>query len=422
SRRRAHHFLDDEAELSEDEEVVSSDEEDGEEQNRSLDGFVVDNSHLSQGLDESEMHGVYLKSVRSPAVLGKFKMSYKSRNNMDIFSQVPEMDETYAEDSFVVGSDEEEQSEDCSEEEEELGPLLPEESYVHGKRQYATRRRVFLQQARANRGGTKAKCTRVIRVQDSSDEETEGNDKNAVVTHERSSSSHENRLEHHNGQSSSTIASKVSRLSRAPNVLPTNEQRDESLSPPQSIPSASARAPPHTTTVGPVRLLVDSRCLTGAVELVTCLRQRHSATVHVCSLDSSYIIVSARMAVERQGQSDVASAQNRKRLDRIKPGDTARPFQRTRYYDSTLAALVRSGLRLLWSNGPEDSAALLVELARLEQRKSHGISVPLDVAGALRQQALQMYLNLPSVNYVHALSLCHNFRTISQLVNRLGSN
>ncbi|XP_055086895.1 Fanconi anemia group M protein [Periophthalmus magnuspinnatus] len=463
SRRRAHHFLDDEAELSEDEEVVSSDEEDGEEQNRSLDGFVVDNSHLSQGLDESEMHGVYLKSVRSPAVLGKFKMSYKSRNNMDIFSQVPEMDETYAEDSFVVGSDEEEQSEDCSEEEEELGPLLPEESYVHGKRQYATRRRVFLHQARANRGGTKAKCTRVIRVQDSSDEETEGNDKNAVVTHERSSSSHENRLEHHNGQSSSTIASKVSRLSRAPNVLPTNEQRDERCrkrietehllsdeldfvesdsllaanTSAQSIPSASARAPPHTTTVGPVRLLVDSRCLTGAVELVTCLRQRHSATVHVCSLDSSYIIVSARMAVERQGQSDVASAQNRKRLvervkslqtlfervclivekDRIKPGDTARPFQRTRYYDSTLAALVRSGLRLLWSNGPEDSAALLVELARLEQRKSHGISVPLDVAGALRQQALQMYLNLPSVNYVHALSLCHNFRTISQLVN-----
>ncbi|XP_055017031.1 Fanconi anemia group M protein isoform X2 [Boleophthalmus pectinirostris] len=475
SCRRVHQFLDNEAELSEDEDGVSSDEEDGEEQNRSLEGFVVDNSHLSQGLNESEMHGVYLKSVRSPAMLGKFKMSYKNRHNMDIFSQVPEMDETYAEDSFVVGSDEEEQSEDYSEEEEEgVGPLLPEESYVDGRRQYATRRRVFLHQARAkgkthvppaNRGGTKAKLARVIRIQDSSDEETEGNDTNAVVkTDDRSNSAHGNRLEHQNGQSSSSsIAFKMSRQSQVQKALPTNEQRDERYRKrietehllsdeldfvesesllsnnvsAQSAPSASALAPPQTCAVDQVRLLVDSRCLTGAVELVTWLRQRHSAVVHVCSLDSSYIIVSARMAVERHSQSEFASVQNRKRLvervnrlqtlfervclivekDRIKPGDTTRPFQRTRYYDSTLVALVRSGLRLLWSNGPEDSAALLVELARLEQRKSHGISVPLEVTGAHRQQALQMYLNLPSVNYVHALNLCHNFRTVGQLIN-----
>ncbi|KAK7905062.1 hypothetical protein WMY93_017669 [Mugilogobius chulae] len=143
------------------------------------------------------------------------------------------------------------------------------------------------------------------------------------------------------------------------------------------------------------------------------------------------------MAVERHSQSELASPLNRKRLvervnglqalfervclivekDRIKPGDTARPFQRTRYYDTTLAALVRSGLKLLWSNGPEDSAALLVELTRLEQRKSHGISVPLEVKSGHREQALQMYLSMPSVNYVHALNLCHNFRTIGQLIN-----
>lgn len=39
-------------------------------------------------LPDTEMHGVYLKSVRSPAVQGKFKLSYKSPHNMDIFSQV----------------------------------------------------------------------------------------------------------------------------------------------------------------------------------------------------------------------------------------------------------------------------------------------------------------------------------------------
>ncbi len=96
-------------------------------------------------------------------------------------------------------------------------------------------------------------------------------------------------------------------------------------------------------------------------------------------------------------------------------GEASRPFQRTRYYDSTLAALVRTGVRLLWSDGAEESAGLLAGLARLEQRKGQGIAVPLEVKG---QQALQLYLSLPSVNYVHALSLSHNFRSIAQLVNR----
>lgn len=37
--------------LSEEGEGVSSDEEDGEELNRSLEGFVVNNTHCSQGLN-----------------------------------------------------------------------------------------------------------------------------------------------------------------------------------------------------------------------------------------------------------------------------------------------------------------------------------------------------------------------------------
>lgn len=133
--RKGRQFLDEEAQLSEVEEgvEVSSDEEDGEEQNQSLNGFVVDNTQFSQGLNgtthfsflfflnwilsfwasqcdrrlsesccdiytlalclfsslsDSEMHGVYLKSVRSPAVQGKFKISNRRHHNMDIFSQV----------------------------------------------------------------------------------------------------------------------------------------------------------------------------------------------------------------------------------------------------------------------------------------------------------------------------------------------
>lgn len=99
-------------------------------------------------------------------------------------------------------------------------------------------------------------------------------------------------------------------------------------------------------------------------------------------------------------------------------GETSRPFQRTRYYDSTLTSLVRTGVRLLWSSGAEESAGLLADLARLEQRKGQGITVPLEVKGQHAQQALQLYLSLPSVNYIHALSMSHNFKSVAQLINR----
>lgn len=99
-------------------------------------------------------------------------------------------------------------------------------------------------------------------------------------------------------------------------------------------------------------------------------------------------------------------------------GEVSRPFQRTQHYDSTLTALVRTGVRLLWSSDVGESAGLLADLAKLEQRKGQGIAVPLEVKGQHRQQALQLYLSLPSVNYAHALSLSHNFKSIAQLINR----
>nr|XP_046268211.1 Fanconi anemia group M protein isoform X2 [Scatophagus argus] len=495
--RKGRQFLDEEAELSEEDEGadVSSDEEDGEELNHSLEGFVVDNTHCSQELNESEMHGVYLKSVRSPAVRGKFKMSYRSHHNMDIFSQVPEMDETYAEDSFVVHSEVDEL--ESSEEEAEDIELMPEDSYVDGKRQYATRRRVFLHKARAKAGaGTKTtaeappepraevktKRSRVIRINDSSEDETE--EVRRVTTGggvaapqwpktAQPDPSRPQPQQEPPSSSSSTTASKVSLPSKAlrcsviegqqnerwqqrlenqhllsdeldfeeSDMLFTSEKQPQALPLTSSVPQKStgqdSSVGESPASSGPVGILADSRCISSGVELMTCLRQRHATTVHVCSLDGSYFIVSNRMAVERYSQSDLATMQNRKRLaervsslqglfervclivekDRTKPGEVLRPFKRTRYYDSTLTALVRTGVRLLWSGGAEESAGLLADLARLEQRKGQGIAVPLEVKGQHGQQALQLFLSLPSVNYVHALSMSHNFRSIAQLIN-----
>lgn len=124
---------------------------------------------------------------------------------------MPELDETYTEDSFVVGSDEEELV--SNEEGTEDVELMPEASFVDGRRQYATRRRVFLHKARARAGSetrtdslseqsaaAKSKRSRVIRINDSSEEEedegskkmtisTGGNKRQQEPTEEKSTSS-----------------------------------------------------------------------------------------------------------------------------------------------------------------------------------------------------------------------------------------
>ncbi|XP_062863163.1 Fanconi anemia group M protein isoform X2 [Trichomycterus rosablanca] len=443
-RRNARQFLDEEAELSEEEGSVSSDEDDGEELDRSLEGFVVNNTQFSQGINDSEMHGIYLKSVRSPVVSSRFRMVRKPVHNMNVFSQVPEQDETYEEDSFVVHGSDAEEDDDGDGDGASEAEVIPEDSFVDGRRQYTTRRRVQLRDTRAAREtrdlqSRKTKRSRIIRVQDSSEEE-----------HETEEERSKRRKRHHGEDALVTEASALHREERSRqrfnNQAAVSEELDFEEPPPSSLLRARASCasspldPPHASVgagTGTVRVLVDSRCISSGAEVVSSLRLKHAAEVHVCSPVSCDFIVSARMAVEWQSESDLANPQGRRRLqertqrlqalfdraclivekDRTKPGgETARRFQRSRYYDATIAALVRAGVRLLVSSGPDDTAALLAQLAQLERRKGQGIDVPLEVRGH-RQQALQFYLTLPCVSYVNGLHMCHGFSSVAQLVN-----
>ncbi|XP_018619636.2 Fanconi anemia group M protein isoform X2 [Scleropages formosus] len=480
-------FLDDEAELSEQDGSISPDEGEGDELAGSLDGFVVDTSHLSQGLNDSEMHGIYLNSVKSPALLNKYKMLYKPTHNLDIFSQVPEQDETYKEDSFVVQvSDVEDLERGEEEEEEEIREieLLPEESFIGDRRVYPTRRWAQLRQARAAEGhkeahpksSSKPKRSRIIRIDDSSEEEDEGKRRRVIGEGSPAPCRPLDKPEEQPFQTPQMVppsglgkvAARLKEL-EGPSLLERCHQRlhihssvSEVLDFLPSTPSPTRRAEPQLeaqarcsnsflnqsaqiqrpvggTVSGqplPVSVLVDSRCVAGGPELVSLLRLRHGMRVQVCSLNSCHFIVSNRMAVERQPQSEVASSLNRKRLadrvqglqglfdrvcliiekDRIKPGDASRPFQQSRYYDSTLALLLQAGVRLLFSDGPEETAALLAELAHLEQRKGQAVSVPTEVTG-YQQQSLHFYLTLPCVSYVTALNMCHGFRSLGHLVD-----
>ncbi|KAK7141824.1 hypothetical protein R3I94_011495 [Phoxinus phoxinus] len=402
-RREGRQFLDEEAELSEDEEV-STDEDDGDEQNRSLQGFVVNATQCSQGLNDSEMQAFYLKSVRSPAVPNPVRLTYKPKHNINVFSQVPEQDETYAEDSFVFDGSEEEEESVCDEEPVEL---IPEDSSADGRKLYATRRRVRIRAASAAVQPERSKRSRIVRVQeDSSEEEEECEGPDSVF--------------------------------KVPQCLQKRQRLSDQASLPEE-PDCHSEKPVSESTRSvsdaPLRVLVDGRCISAGSEVVSRLRLRHGLQVQVCSLVSADFIVSSRMCVEWQSEAEVSSAQNRRRLteriqrlqeeyervcvivqsERCKPGEAARVFQRSRYYDGTLAALVKAGVRLLVSNGPDQTASILSDLTHVESRKGQAIDVPLEVKGH-RQQALQFCLTLPNVSYITALNMCHRYSSVGHMI------
>ncbi|NXS41572.1 FANCM protein, partial [Balaeniceps rex] len=125
------------------------------------------------------MKAVYLKSVRSPALGNRYKMVHREFNDMAIFSQIPEQDQTYAEDSFCVGEEEEETCKKSESSEEEVCvnfDLLNNESLTRGRKQYLTRRRKKLNQAGMEENYSapmqKKKPSRIIVLSDSSGEET----------------------------------------------------------------------------------------------------------------------------------------------------------------------------------------------------------------------------------------------------------
>ncbi|XP_069494851.1 Fanconi anemia group M protein isoform X2 [Ambystoma mexicanum] len=186
-KHAAQQFMDVEAELSsEGADDVSSDEtfDSADEEDCSLMEFLNDNTELSQALNDSEMHGIYMKSVRSPMLGNRFKLANRrARNNDMIFSQIPEQDETYMEDSFCVQEDNEEAcwSKMESSDEEDAAiinfDLLNQDSFIGGRKQYCTRRRARIKLARSVQISEiqiqKKKGSRIIVPEDSSEEETD---------------------------------------------------------------------------------------------------------------------------------------------------------------------------------------------------------------------------------------------------------
>ncbi|KAM3670552.1 Fanconi anemia group M protein [Ammospiza maritima maritima] len=371
-------FLEEEAELSLlDAEGISSDESDGaaEELSPSLAQFLDDEGEPTQALNDSEMRAVYLSSVRSPALGSRYKMVHRPFNPSAIFSQIPEQDVTYAEDSFCVGDEEEEAPSGCSEEEECVDfALLTREGSSSSRQQYLTRRRRLSPARRAGNApapGQKKKPSRIIAPSDSSEEEvpsslkTNGSSSGSACPAVPNPSSARARISSipcgHSpslagiprvpGEHSPSLAG-ISRvpgehspslagISRVPGehspspagISRVPGEHSPSLAgisrvPGEHSPSLAgiSRVPgEHSPSLAGISrvpgehspslcILADSREMCSGPEVLSCLRAGHGLRVQVCSLGSSDYIVSNRLAVDRVLQSELQSPGNRNKL------------------------------------------------------------------------------------------------------------
>ncbi|NXO18813.1 FANCM protein, partial [Oriolus oriolus] len=396
----ARQFLEEEAELSPlDAEGVSSDESDGagDELSPSLARFLDDDREATQALNDTEMRGVYLSSVRSPALGSRYKMVHREFNPAAVFSQIPEQDSAYAEDSFCVGDEEEEAQSSCSEEEVCVNfDLLSTESC--GRSRYLTRRRTRLQQARL--GGSapaplhKRKPSRIIVLSDSSEEEPGASREKPMETACSRAGQGQGQLptalpaapsaQRSNGAGEATAppagwegTGRLPGLGRSGMLdLPPEQPGRSTAVPPAGsgrrntelqaaaegpalagIPRGPVEQGPALAGIprGPVErgsalcVLVDSREISSGPEVISCLRAQHGLRVQVCPLGTSDYIVSNRLAVERLLQSELQSPGNRNKLSQrlqrlqgsfericvIVETDRVRPGETSRFFQRT---------------------------------------------------------------------------------------
>ncbi|XP_064919069.1 Fanconi anemia group M protein isoform X3 [Columba livia] len=494
-RKAARQFLDEEAELSQqDADAVSSDESDDAESelSSSLAQFLNDDAEATQVLNDSEMKGVYLKSVRSPALGNRYKMVHREFDNMDIFSQIPEQDQAYAEDSFCVGEEEEDTCKTSESSEEEVCvnfDLLNNQSFAGGRKQYLTRRRKKLNQARMEESCSeptpKKKPARIIVLSDSSGEETSVSQGKATKTGclgaERESAAVPRSLPPVSAVQRNKTAGEISVRQpgerKSEKLLSLKASESEMLDFQPQRPARSTHVPPAVPGSGKERLqaphqhlqvdsswensrgeaavppcaapagpcppgpraapcvLAAGREVSSGPRVISSLRA-HGLPVQLCALRAGDYVVSNRLAVERTLRSELLGSADRRELaqqiqrlrgvfervcviveqDRSKPGELSRPVQRPQHYDGTLSALVQAGVRLLFSSCQEETAALLRDLALVEQRKSAAIRVPTEPQGH-RRDLLNFYLSIPRLSYPAALNMCHHFDSLRNMAN-----
>uniref|UniRef100_A0A8C6XIU8 ERCC4 domain-containing protein n=1 Tax=Naja naja TaxID=35670 RepID=A0A8C6XIU8_NAJNA len=331
------------------------------------------------------MQAVYLKSVRSPAVGNKYKMVHKEFNPITVFSQIPEQDECYVEDSFCVEDNEEDNPKSSSSDEDVRinFDLLGEESFVNGRKQYQTRHRKKMKVGRMKQDrGTPLAPKRLTRVRilNRSSEDEESDRKEEQMGSQVSAKVDKD--------SNVTSLTKDRTLPPKCSVLKPQEshaQPEKSLENPpgrSSSSSSSSWTLMNSKNQAPLCILVDNREISSGPEVISTLKTVHGVKVEICSLGSCDYIVSNRLAVERKCQAELVNNIHQSKMvqrmqqlknkfdriciivekERLKTGEAWKVFHRTKHYDGMLSAFIQAGIKVLFSACQVETADLLKEL------------------------------------------------------------
>ncbi|XP_071963956.1 Fanconi anemia group M protein-like, partial [Antedon mediterranea] len=183
-------------------------------------------------------------------------------------------------------------------------------------------------------------------------------------------------------------------------------------------------------------VLVNPGVLSSCPHIASSLELQHNLNSMVHQLTACDFMVSNRMGVIRKSFSDFANGANRNKLidqvryacqlfdrpclivetDRLKKPEEKRIINRTKYLDRTLSQLIRTHLKLLFTDSIDETASVLADLTYMESRKGFSIQL-LEKLTEKQEQIFKLCLSIPFFNFAGAVCLSKNCSTFSELIS-----
>lgn len=183
----------------------------------------------------------------------------------------------------------------------------------------------------------------------------------------------------------------------------------------------------------PLTVLVDSKEISNP-QIVALLRHKHHLKVVICQLGYVNYVVSNRTALQRVMVSDLCTTAGVRKaaveLGKVKEmytriyvlveKDSEKKSDPSNvkmgYFYRAIVQLSQADVTLLFSQSLEETAILINKVTVSEHSSGYSIDVPVEM-DSMKQKVHQLLFTQPHMNYTIALSLCHHYDTLHDIIN-----
>ncbi|KAH9507200.1 hypothetical protein Btru_056611 [Bulinus truncatus] len=198
----------------------------------------------------------------------------------------------------------------------------------------------------------------------------------------------------------------------------------------------------HTKHSSELQILVDSREISVAQNIISALRVKHGINVTAWQISSCDYILSNHLAADRLLWSSFSNSSNSSKLsarlceiqslydrcvliieaDPVKPGQgkSKKNWNRTKYVDTTLSYLTQTRIKIYFTDTTEETALLLSELCYIEEKKGRSLNVPTTLTSR-QEEVMKFILQIPNMIIPQALNIIHHFRSLTEFLNSSSS-